>query len=222
MKDTSFKKTVSKDSNRDLMIAYKYNRINKTDLNKLENNLSKLIYKIISNNNFKYDDFYDVYNEIWLKIARFKESWDENRDTYVSTWITVLSNNVCYTLKRKQITRNKVCLLNDIVRNDDEGATGDEYGDMITEHDDDHSIKLEQDDFWSKFRKKLSPTEKVIVDLIAECTPKKVIEVCGVGSCTSRVTKNYLTKRTGLRNYELNCHFDKIRRKYLKELQSNE
>ena len=97
-------KTISfEENNRQLMIKYKYDTITDFELNCFYKNIEKLIFKIIKKN-YVTENFNDVCNEIWKRIAKYKHKWDENNGTCVSTWISKVALNVINTIRKKNMT----------------------------------------------------------------------------------------------------------------------
>lgn len=102
-KECSEEKVYSNDRNHELMIKYKYDIITDAELNELYKNLERVIYKIVKNNYVK-ENFEDVCNEIWRRIAKYKHKWDENKGVCVTTWIGKVAVNVIQTIRKRTMT----------------------------------------------------------------------------------------------------------------------
>lgn len=89
--------------NHDLMIKYKYDTITDRELNVLYKNLEKFIYKIVRKN-YVNENFQDVCNEIWRRIAKYKHKWDENKGVCVTTWVGKVAFNVIQTIRKNTIS----------------------------------------------------------------------------------------------------------------------
>lgn len=96
------KKTSRKDKNMELMVKYKYDTISEDELNELYENLEKVVYKIVRHN-YVSENFEDVCNEVWRRIAKYKHKFDETKNICVTTWVGKVTINVINTIRRKSI-----------------------------------------------------------------------------------------------------------------------
>lgn len=92
-----------KDRNIELMTKYKYDEITDEELNEFYCNIEKLIYKIIKNN-YVTESFGDICNEIWKRIAKYRNNWDETKGVCVSTWVGKVAINVIQTFRKRSMT----------------------------------------------------------------------------------------------------------------------
>jgi hypothetical protein len=128
--------------NRELMIKYKYDTISRDELNELHDNLEKLIYQVI-HKNYVSENFYDVYLEIWKKIIKYKDKWDENRKNNVSTWIAKVAFNVIQTIRKKSIVHRSryVSLMDTKVTNKKGEEMEVDYEKIISDEKDDIGMR---------------------------------------------------------------------------------
>lgn len=94
------------DRNRRLMLKFKYGTITRRELDSFHELVKNIIYKAMHRNPTM-ANFEDLYHDIWLKIIRFKNTWNQNKNTYVSTWITIVANSVINTTRKKIGRRRK-------------------------------------------------------------------------------------------------------------------
>ena len=203
--------------NRELMIKYKYNTITPLELNELHNNLEKLIYQII-HKNYVSENFYDVYLEIWKKICKYKDRWDENRKNNVSTWIAKVSFNVIQTIRKKSmIYRSRyVSLMDTTVTNKKGEELEVDYEKIITEEKDESGLRRREiSDIIDLCE--FSPEEQAVVDLYLEDDYTKLIS-----ENESRIYKrhfstvSFIKNKLNLTNKKYNDIMKSIGEKYVR------
>lgn len=203
-----------RDRNRELMIKYKYDRISHSELNQLEASLSKLIYKIIHRNNI-YLETKDIYQEVWLKIAKSKNTWNEAIGTHVSTWIGLVCQSVCNTLRHRFVRHIDRITSYDGMILEDSGRSAEDFISGINFLEDSTALdKVISGDIWKKFILSLDPMEKSIIDIIASTTVADLEKVNGKGCCTSKITKVYLRRVLDLSECQLNKFLKSLKKKY--------
>lgn len=171
-------KTISfEESNRQLMIKYKYDTITNSELNCFYKNIEKLIFKIIKKN-YVTENFNDVFNEIWKRIAKYKHKWDENNGTCVSTWISKVALNVINTIRKKNMTYSSRNVSYDgMFIYDKHGEANEVDIDVLVERNKDNSGE-ERKDFYENMLKcfeNLSETERKIVELCLDGEPETLV-----------------------------------------------
>lgn len=117
---------VRNDRNRRLMLKFKYGTITDSELDEFHELVKNIIYKAMHRNPTMVS-FEDLYHDIWLKIVRFRGTWNQNKNTFVSTWITIVANSVINTARKKYNRRNATEWLYEDIRSgceddDDDGG----------------------------------------------------------------------------------------------------
>lgn len=208
-----------KDRNRELMIKYKYNRITEDELNQLHNGLSKLIYKIIHSNNI-YIDTEEIYQEVWLKIAKSKHTWNETKGTFVSTWVSLVCQSVCNTLRKSLLKRRSCFCLYEDLKGEEIGVSSEDFitNKGLIEEETVFGVFIKKEE-WEKFISKLDEKEKEIVLLSINTTPDDVRKICGKNVCANRITKKFLMKKLNLRTKVLDEYLEAIKLKMNKDVE---
>lgn len=212
-------KTDLETRNRELMIKYKYEKITDKELNELHKNLEKLIYQII-HKNFISENFNDVNAEIWQKIAKYKDKWDENKGFYVSTWIAKVAFNVIQTMRRSSIIRkNRYMSVDDLKVKDKKGNEKnidiEKY--LKKQKDNNENQRSLMSKIIEKCMDNLTDIEKSIVSLYLEEDPEKLY-LDGEDRIYKRkkATVSFIKKKLNLTTKEYNNHINSIREKYEK------
>lgn len=164
--------TVPKDINRRIMLKFKYGNLTRVEEYEFHEKMKKLIYRVMHSNNVLMD-WDDVYQEIWKKIVRCRHTWNENKGTYVSTWITIVANSVINTLRREVNRYNsRYCLYDDLVSSsiNEEDADPDYMMNRLANSsvedvlEDNTQRKRDKMDCLDEFKSSLNEAEKAFMD----------------------------------------------------------
>ena len=173
--------TAPNDKNRRLMLKFKYGNLTKAEENEFHESVKNLIYKAMHTNSVMMD-WEDVYQEIWMKITKSKHTWDENKGTYVSTWITIVASTVINTLRSSVRRRESHVLLYDDVLPSSEAsgheASTDYKMNSLFEHSSDMEDQSSRRYFWysqyDEFLASLDEAEKAVMEAIKQMEDKFV------------------------------------------------
>lgn len=214
-----------KDPNRKLMIKFKYGNLTIVQQMQFHDNIKKLIYKVMHNNNVMMD-WDDVYQEIWKKIIKSKHTWNETKGTMVSTWITIVANSVINTLRQNVNKYNsRYCLYDDICSSSQQGNEqgGDrENVDFIqfVNNENDLYDKSFQNNIWnekySEFLNSLNESEKLFMKAVYEMDNKYYRDLNKI-----KVSHTYLKNKLGYDDTTYYILINNIKKKYSEAFELN-
>ena len=211
------KNTCVNDRNRALMLKFKYGNLTASEEYQFHEAMKNLIYKVMHTNCVMMD-WDDVYQEIWRKICRSKHTWDEDKGTYVSTWITIVASTVISTLRTNVSKYNsRFVRYDDIPSSSDSGDGGgaDYKMDSLTEEAEEDmsmraSIWREQYDY---FLDMLEPAERSVMQGITSMEDKFLSAAEKEGGRRT-MPFNALREKMGYDEATFNIILYNIRRKY--------
>ena len=212
--------TCQKDKNRSLMLKFKYGNLSPSEEIEFHEAVKNLIYKVMHTNNVMMD-WDDVYQEIWRKIIKSKHSWDEDKGTYASTWITIVASTVISTLRANVNKMNsRYCLYDDILpassESDDAGtdykmdSLNQESG-FDQEEDPDPIKKVIWKEQYEIFLKSLDPAEASVMQGISSMEDKFIAAADKGGG---KMPFSELREKLGYDESTFNILLYNIRRKY--------
>ena len=211
-------KPTLKERNKELMIKYKYDNITDDELSELYTNLEKLIFKIVRSN-YVTENFGDVCNEIWRRIAKYKHKWDENNGDYVTTWVGKVAINVIQTLRKRSMLYR---------------ARNVSYDGMVTFGKGGEEKEVEMDKLIADNKDDSGEKRKVFYENIMSCfdvfdeTEKKIVELFLEGDTENLViddenrtykrryaSASFIKKKLSLTQNEYNKYIKSIGEKYV-------
>lgn len=207
--------TVCNDKNRVLMIKYKYDTITPDELNELHNRIEKLIYKVIRKN-YLMMDIRDIYQEVWKKICKCKNTWNEDKGTMVSTWIVIVAQSVINSLRQSKNKYDSRYMCYDDLPDFEDGETAGE----------DRAVRSNptiRDGFYRKedsklrireFMSELSDNEKRIIDIIMSTGYDELNKNNESKYCKNKITRKFIREKIDLPEKELKDVFEELQRKY--------
>lgn len=208
--------TCEKDRNRKLMLKFKYGNLTKDEEREFHEAVKKLIYKVMHSNNVMMN-WDDVYQEIWRKICRSRHTWNEDKGTYVSTWITIVASTVISTLRTNVKKYNsRFCLYDDMVVSSDSDASTEYKMNALSSaaEDDDEDVEMVDKFIWKEqydeFIRSLSPAEKAVMTGATDMEDKFVAASRGSG----KLPFASLREKLGYDEATFNLIMYNIRRKY--------
>lgn len=205
------------DPNRKLMIKFKYGNMTIEEENQFHENIKKLVFNVMHKNNIMME-WDDIYQEIWKKIIKSKHTWNENKGTMVSTWITIVANSVINTLR---LIVNKYhsncCLYDDIFKGmpENEQDSGNDKADLVQGQNENVLLNKEEElNFWkekySEFLDELDTKQLLVMKAIQEKQDKFIRTF----QRQVRMPFNAVKKELGLDDSEFNIILYNIRKKY--------
>ena len=205
------------DPNRELMIKFKYGNLTTQEQNQFHQNIKKLVYKVMHSNNIMME-WDDIYQEIGKKIIKFRHTWNENKGTMVSTWITIVANSVINTLRLNVNKYNSYCCLYDDIFTgmpENEQDSGNDKADLIQNQNENILLNKEQElNFWKEkykeFLEELDSRELIVMKAIQQKQDKFIRTF----QRNVRMPFNVVRKELGLNDSEFNIILYNIRKKY--------
>lgn len=207
-----------KERNMELMIKYKYDTITKEELDELYLGLERLIYKIIKSN-YVTENFNDVCNEIWRRIAKYKHKWDETKGDYVTTWVGKVAMNVINTLRKRTMTyRSRNVSLDGMVTCDKGGEEKPvDMEQLVADNHDESGERRKKfyDNLMDCFDL-FNDTEKEIIKLFLESNPENLVLENEDRTYKRRyASASFIKKKLNLTQNEYNNYIKSIGEKYV-------
>lgn len=207
------------DPNRKYMIKFKYGNLTPMQENKFHNDIKKLIYRVMHNNNVMMD-WDDVYQEIWKKIIKSRHTWNQSKGTMVSTWITIVANSVINTLRQNVNRHNsRYCLYEDLCAStDDDAESSDKQKmDLVQFINDDNNLydKSFQKNIWNEkyiqFLNSLNESEKLFMQAVYDMDNNYYCNFYKV-----KVSHTFLKNKLGFDDTTYYMIINNIKQKYCK------
>lgn len=197
-----------KDPNRELMIKFKYDLATEQDIQQFHENVKKLIYKAIHSNRTNMD-FNDLYQEIWKKIIKSKNSWNEQKDIQVSTWIVCVANSVINGCRSKINQHNsRYCLYDDIYpESEDENERDFLSRKVISEENPYHKTAFSDD--YNHFYESLNDNERKVLRALYEINSNSRIKKYG------KIPYRHIRNKLSLKQDELLAIIDGLKSKFV-------